>query len=144
MTLNTYHPVCKFTQKLKPTKQGINMENESNTQKQTAQTPSMADMQSMMMQQMMQQQMTQQNAMNQQMINQMKEMNNSDKSRLTYILIALFLGAWGIHNFYAGHTGRGIIQLILGITIIGCSITIPWCILDMICVKRDGDGKKMK
>lgn len=120
------------------------METESNTPKQTAQTPSMPEMQSMMMQQMMQQQMMQQNTMNQQMINQMKEMNNSDKSRLTYIIIALFLGAWGIHNFYAGYTGRGIVQLLLGITLIGCCITVPWSILDMICTKRDGDGKKMK
>mgnify|MGYP004695359689 FL=1 len=120
------------------------MKNESNANKQSTQNPSMSDMQSMMMQQMMQQQMMQQNAMNQQMINQMKEMNNSDKSRLTYILIALFLGPWGIHNFYVGHSGRGIIQLILGLTLIGCCITVPWCILDMICTKRDGDGKKMK
>ena len=120
------------------------MKNEANANKQSTQNPSMSDMQSMMMQQMMQQQMMQQNAMNQQMINQMKEMNNSDKSRLTYILIALFLGPWGIHNFYVGHSGRGIIQLILGLTLIGCCITVPWCILDMICTKRDGDGKKMK
>lgn len=120
------------------------MENESNANKQSTQNPSMSDMQSMMFNQMIQQQMMQQNAMNQQMINQMKEMNNSDKSRLTYILIALFLGPWGIHNFYAGHSGRGIIQLILGLTLIGCCITVPWCILDMICTKRDGDGKKMK
>ena len=120
------------------------MKNESNANKQSTQNPSMSDMQSMMMQQMMQQQMMQQNAMNQQMINQMKEMNNSDKSRLTYILIALFLGPWGIHNFYVGHSGRGIIQLILGLTLIGCCITVPWCIIDMICTKRDGYGKKMK
>lgn len=120
------------------------MKNESNANKQSTQNPSMSDMQSMMFNQMIQQQMMQQNAMNQQMINQMKEMNNSDKSRLTYILIALFLGPWGIHNFYVGHSGRGIIQLILGLTLIGCCITVPWCILDMICTKRDGDGKKMK
>lgn len=120
------------------------MEENQTPQKQQMQTPSMADMQSMMMQQMMQQQMMQQNVMNQQMINQMKEMNYSDKSRLIYILIALFLGPWGIHNFYVGHSGRGIIQLILGLTLIGCCITVPWCILDMICTKRDGYGKKMK
>ena len=103
----------------------------------------MADMQSMMMQQMMQQQMMQQNAINQQMINQMKEMNVSDKSRLT-ILLALFLGAWGIHNFYAGYSGKVIIQLLLGITLVGTFITVPWCILDMICVKLDGEGKRFK
>lgn len=104
----------------------------------------MADIQSMMMQQMMQQQMMQQNAINQQMINQMKEMNVSDKSRLTYILLALFLGPWGIHNFYAGYSGKGIIQLLLGITGFGILITLPWCILDMICVKLDGEGKRFK
>ena len=101
-------------------------------------------MQQTMQQQIMQQQMMQQNAMNQQMINQMKEMNVSDKSRLTYILLALFLGAWGIDNFYAGYSGKGIIQLLLGITLVGTFITVPWCILDMICVKLDGEGKRFK
>ncbi len=118
--------------------------NESNRTEAGSTKETMADMQSMMMQQMMQQQIMQQNAMNQQMFNQMKEMNVSDKSRLTYILLALFLGPLGVHNFYAGHSGKGIFQLILSITLVGTLITVPWCILDMICVKKDGEGRKFK
>ncbi len=111
-----------------------------------AETPSMptTDINTTMQQMMLQQQMMQQNMMNQQMINQMKEMNNSNKSRFTYIILAFFLGALGIHNFYAGHTGRAVIQLLLGFTVFGMIITIPWCILDMICINRDGYGKIMK
>ena len=42
------------------------------------------------------------------------------KSRLIYILLALFLGGFGVHNFYAGYTGKGVAQLLL---------TIPFGIL---------------
>ncbi len=37
----------------------------------------------------------------------------SDKSRIAYVLLGLFLGNLGIHNFYAGYTNKGIIQLLL-------------------------------
>ncbi|HEV3439346.1 MAG TPA: TM2 domain-containing protein, partial [Gemmata sp.] len=35
------------------------------------------------------------------------------KSRLAYILLGVFLGTWGVHNFYAGRTGPGAAQLII-------------------------------
>ena len=38
----------------------------------------------------------------------------STKSRATYIALGLFLGFLGIHNFYAGHTGRGVLGLLTG------------------------------
>jgi TM2 domain-containing membrane protein YozV len=31
------------------------------------------------------------------------------RTRLAYILLALFLGTLGIHNFYSGHTKHGVI-----------------------------------
>ena len=136
----------------------IDMENEFNSTRQIPQNPMTNDMQSMMQQmlqqqmvqqgmmnqQMMQQQTMQQNIMNQQMINQMKEINNSDKGRLIYIILALFFGVLGIHNFYARRIGIGFLQLLLSLTYVGLIVTFPWSILDIICVKRDGDGKKMK
>lgn len=124
--------------------EGIDMENQNDTPNQSSQTQMAGDMQSMTIQQMMQQQIMQQNMLNQQMMNQMKEMNNSDKSRFVYIILALFLGVLGIHNFYARRVGLGFLQLLLSLTYVGLIITIPWCILEIIFVKRDGDGKKMK
>ena len=35
------------------------------------------------------------------------------KSKMAAGLLGLFLGAWGIHNFYLGNTGRGIAQIIV-------------------------------
>lgn len=40
-----------------------------------------------------------------------------NKSKVTAGLLALFLGTLGIHNFYLGHTGKAVAQLV--ITIIG-------------------------
>src|SRR6266702_1049762 len=37
------------------------------------------------------------------------------KSRTTYIVLGIFLGALGVHNFYAGYTGRAIGQLCLSV-----------------------------
>ena len=38
-----------------------------------------------------------------------------NKSRTIALLLVLFLGFFGIHNFYLGRTGIAISQLILGI-----------------------------
>ncbi|WP_448851486.1 TM2 domain-containing protein [Corynebacterium sp. 335C] len=35
------------------------------------------------------------------------------KSKIAAALLALFVGSWGIHNFYLGYTGRGIAQLVI-------------------------------
>lgn len=35
------------------------------------------------------------------------------KNGIIYILLAWFLGAIGLHNFYAGYVGRGITQLLM-------------------------------
>lgn len=39
------------------------------------------------------------------------------KSKVTAILLAVFVGAFGAHNFYLGYTRNAVIQLIL--TIVG-------------------------
>jgi TM2 domain-containing membrane protein YozV len=70
-------------------------------------------------------------------------MEVSNKSRGVFILLALFLGGFGIHNFYAGHYGRGILQLICTCTLIGAPITLLWCILDIVFQKHDGLGRRM-
>lgn len=45
----------------------------------------------------------------------------SDKKKIVAALLAFFLGALGIHNFYLGHKKKAIIQLAL--TIVGYVLT---------------------
>ena len=46
------------------------------------------------------------------------------KSKLAAGLLGIFLGGWGIHNFYLGFTGKGIAQII--VTIVTCGIGSLW------------------
>lgn len=65
------------------------------------------------------------------------------KSRFIYILLAIFLGSLGIHNFYAGRMGSAVAQLL--ISLLSCGILSPitwiWAIIDIITVKTDGEGR---
>lgn len=68
----------------------------------------------------------------------------SAKSRGVYIILGLFFGLLGIHNFYAGRLGIGLAQLlvtcILGWFVIGLVITAFWAIFELFTVTHDGDG----
>lgn len=78
------------------------------------------------------------------------------KSKLTAGLLGIFLGTFGVHNFYLGYTTKAVIQLVVsvvsillscctvGITIfIMCGISI-WGLIEgimILCGKIDKDGK---
>ena len=67
----------------------------------------------------------------------------NQKSRTVYIILAIFLGGLGVHNFYAGRTGIGVAQLL--ITIFSCG-TIPiwlWALVEACIVTTDGNGIPM-
>lgn len=40
-------------------------------------------------------------------------LNRSRKSKLVAGLLGIFLGGWGVHNFYLGFIGKGIAQILL-------------------------------
>ena len=47
-------------------------------------------------------------------------------------LLGIFLGAWGIHNFYLGNTSRGVIQIV--VTIVTCGIGGIWGLIEGIMI----------
>ena len=54
------------------------------------------------------------------------------KQWIVAVILAFFLGTLGIHNFYLGYTTKGIIQLVLTITVIGIFVSGPWALIDFI------------
>ncbi len=64
------------------------------------------------------------------------------KSRTTYIVLGVFLGAFGAHNFYAGYTGRAIGQLCLSVlTVFYLAIASwLWAIVEICIVDKDSAG----
>ena len=70
-----------------------------------------------------------------------------NKSRVAYILLGIFLGGLGVHNFYAGYTSKGIIQLL--ITLLVGWLVLPaigvgiWVIIELCTVTTDAQGNPM-
>ena len=75
---------------------------------------------------------------------QVQSQSVNAKSRMSYILLGIFFGCLGIHNFYAGYTGRAVAQLLI-ILFIGWLI-IPWlavwiwCVVEVCTVRVDAHG----
>ena len=74
------------------------------------------------------------------------------QSRLAYILLALFLGGLGVHNFYAGFVGRGIAQILTNFVLALISVItfgfgtflyfglFIWIIIEICMVTKDSKG----
>lgn len=64
------------------------------------------------------------------------------KSRTTYIVLGIFLGAFGAHNFYAGYTGRAVGQLCLSVLTLFCLALVSWvwAIVEICIVNKDSAG----
>ncbi len=66
----------------------------------------------------------------------------SDKNRLVALLLAIFLGFLGIHRFYVGKIGTGILMLFFSWLTFGI-----WPLIDIIIIAvgdfTDIDGKKI-
>ena len=61
------------------------------------------------------------------------------KQWIVAVLLAFFLGTLGIHNFSLGYTTKGILQLVLTITVIGIFVSGPWALIDFIMlIMRSG------
>jgi len=71
----------------------------------------------------------------------------SDKSKVTAGLLGIFLGAWGVHRFYLGFTGIGVIQIVVTL----CTLCLGgwWGVIEGIMIltgsiNRDARGRKLR
>ena len=65
------------------------------------------------------------------------------KSRTTFVLLGIFLGAFGIHNFYAGYHRKGAAQLCLTVftCFYGSIVSEIWAIVEVCTINCDGDAQ---
>jgi len=71
----------------------------------------------------------------------MEASNVSDKSRLVATLLCFFFGVIGVHRFYVGKTGTGILMIL---TLGGLSV---WTFIDLIMIVvgafTDAQGRRV-
>jgi TM2 domain-containing membrane protein YozV len=72
-----------------------------------------------------------------------------EKSALAAGLLGIFLGVYGVHNFYLGYTSKAVGQLILGLTIVGAPVSAIWGLVEGIMlltgeIRVDGNGHPIK
>lgn len=60
--------------------------------------------------------------------------------KVTYCLLAFFLGTFGVHSFYSGHTGTGILCILFSWTGIPTLAGII-CGITALCKKANAQGK---
>ena len=74
-----------------------------------------------------------------------KQYYGPPKSKTTFILLGIFLGGIGAHNFYAGYNNKAIIQLLVSLLtgFIGSIFISIWAIIEVCTVTVDANGQPM-
>ncbi|RIA45698.1 TM2 domain-containing protein [Hephaestia caeni] len=54
------------------------------------------------------------------------------RNKYVAALLAFLFGVLGVHRFYLGRTGSGIVMLVLSLTVIGLVVTGLWALIDTI------------
>lgn len=79
-----------------------------------------------------------------------KNVDPTAKSKMAAGLLAIFLGTFGVHNFYLGYTGKATAQLL--ISILSCGILSPvsaiWGLVEGVqiltgSINTDASGKPL-
>jgi len=62
------------------------------------------------------------------------DLQESDFSWVSTLLLCLFLGGFGAHRFYTKQTGSAVAQLLLTLSVFGTIISAPWAFVDFIMI----------
>jgi len=64
------------------------------------------------------------------------------KSRVAFVLLAVFLGFLGVHNFYAGYIKKAVIQCCLTVftLFMASPIVWIWAVVEACMIEKDDDG----
>ena len=64
------------------------------------------------------------------------------KSQTVYVILGVLLGCFGVHDFYAGYTGKGVAQLLISVLSCGAAAWVSWiwAIVEICTVKQDAKG----
>jgi len=64
------------------------------------------------------------------------------KNRTTFIVLGALLGAFGAHNFYAGYSKKGGIQLAITLLTLGFGSPMSWmwAVIDICTINSDNRG----
>lgn len=67
---------------------------------------------------------------------------NPAKSRTAFVVLGIFLGAFGAHNFYAGYTGKAVGQLCLTVLSLFYLSIISWiwAVVEVCIINKDSAG----
>lgn len=56
----------------------------------------------------------------------------NDRNKYVAAALAFLLGTLGVHRFYLGRTGSGIVMLVLTLTVVGLLVTGLWALIDTV------------
>lgn len=77
-----------------------------------------------------------------------KNKHTSPKKKRDVMLLSLFFGTAGVHDFYAGNKKNGIIKLLLMCSVVLSPIATIWNTFDLIKIftddYTDGQGRKLQ
>lgn len=70
------------------------------------------------------------------------QQNSSSKSKLVAGLLGIFLGGLGVHNFYLGHIGKAVVQLLISLLSFGflAAISCIWGLIEGILILTSQPG----
>lgn len=77
----------------------------------------------------------------------MQMQNDSDRDWLTTLLLLIFVGSFGVHRFYVGKIGTGVLYIVTLFCTAGLG-TLIWWIIDLISIATgnftDAQGRVIK